>query len=97
MQRGTYVLNTVLSRGHEGLASVEVRRKPVSAKSAERAALTSGDTIIWSEWFSQTFFKREKSLWADGIFWTRTLPFDVFFPRELARGSGIVGLVASYR
>ena len=34
------VLNTVLSRGHESLASVEVRRKPVTAKSAERTALT---------------------------------------------------------
>ena len=27
----SYVLNTVLSRGHEGLMGVEVRRKPVSA------------------------------------------------------------------
>ena len=36
----SYVLNTVSSRGHEGLARVEVWQKPVSAKSAKRTALT---------------------------------------------------------
>ena len=36
----SYVLNTVLSRGHEGLMSVEVRRKPVSAVRSADFALT---------------------------------------------------------
>ena len=36
----SYVLNTVLTRGCEGLARVEVWQKPVSAKSVKRTALT---------------------------------------------------------